>query len=146
MHVMCMHGEQKKAGEFEGAKVLDQLRCGGMMEVLKLMSEGFPTRCPIERLHTRYVSAMPASIQALSPGDFVAFLLTCLNISKDAFRIGLTKVFFRAGQFAVIDKLTSNDDLGPQIAAQCSRWLALKRFKRAVFGVVACNTMAARLR
>ena len=43
----------KEADAFRGAHVLHQLRCSGMMEALRLMHAGFPTRCPFDALYER---------------------------------------------------------------------------------------------
>jgi len=61
----------QKAGIFEGPKIIDQLRCSGMMEALKLMHEGFPTRCPFDDLYGRYKDLMPPELSDLKPDQFV---------------------------------------------------------------------------
>ena len=49
--VRCINpNTMKKPDAFTGGHVLHQLRCSGMMEALRLMHAGFPTRCPYEDL------------------------------------------------------------------------------------------------
>ena len=44
--VRCVNpNKTKTANSFAGGHVLHQLRCSGMMEALRLMHAGFPTRC-----------------------------------------------------------------------------------------------------
>ena len=53
--VRCINpNTMKKPDAFTGGHVLHQLRCSGMMEALRLMHAGFPTRCPYEDLYDRY--------------------------------------------------------------------------------------------
>jgi myosin heavy subunit len=131
----------KQPHVFEPAKCMDQLRCSGMMDALKLMHEGFPTRCPYNDLYERYKDKMPASMQALDPATFVQFLLKGVGMEEEKFRVGLTRVFFRAGQYAMVDQLTTDDTLIPQIAAKVAGMLIGSRLKKAVFTVVAVQNL-----
>eukprot|EP01048_Picozoa_sp_COSAG05_P001421 COSAG05_NODE_48_length_24425_cov_90.438543_12_plen_207_part_00 len=54
-------------------------------------------------------------------------------------------MFFKAGQFALIDELTTNEDLIPEVARKVSIWLMRKRFKRAVFSICAYKKMVQRI-
>ena len=131
----------KKPRVFEGPKVIDQLRSSGMMEALKLMHEGFPTRCPFSDLYDRYHSLMPPEVANMDPATFCQFLLTALGLHSDAFRIGLTRVFFRAGQYALIDELTSNEDMLPEIAKRVKNWMVSKTLKRALYTISAVKLL-----
>jgi myosin-6 len=135
----------QKAGVFEGPKVIDQLRCSGMMEALKLMHEGYPTRCPFDDLYGRYKDIMPAELSNLDPASFVECLLMALEMPRDRYQFGLTRVFFKAGQFAVIDELTTNEDLIPEVARKVAIWLMRKRFKRSVFSIISYQKMNRRI-
>ena len=42
-----------------------------MMEALKLMHEGYPTRCPFDDLYGRYKDLMPPELSDLKPDQFV---------------------------------------------------------------------------
>eukprot|EP01043_Picozoa_sp_COSAG02_P009111 COSAG02_NODE_304_length_25204_cov_11.025095_17_plen_1285_part_00 len=130
---------------FEGPKVVDQLRCSGMMEALKLMHEGFPTRCPFDDLYGRYKDLMPAELSNLSPADFVECLLQALEVPREKYQFGLSKVFFKAGQFALIDELTTNEDMLDELVVKVRIWLMRKRFKKAVFTLVAYKKISQRL-
>eukprot|EP01043_Picozoa_sp_COSAG02_P010080 COSAG02_NODE_349_length_24073_cov_102.816092_6_plen_1343_part_00 len=131
--------------EFEGNKVVDQLRCSGMMEALKLMHEGYPTRCPFDDLYSRYKDLMPEELSNLSPADFVECLLQALEVPREKYQFGLSKVFFKAGQFALIDELTTNEDMLDELVVKVRIWLMRKRFKKAVFTMVAYKKISQRL-
>jgi len=135
----------QQPGIFEGNKVVDQLRCSGMMEALKLMHEGYPTRCPFDDLYSRYKDLMPAELANLDPSSFVECLLMALEVPREKYQFGLTKVFFKAGQFALIDELTTNEDMMEELVVKVRIWLMRKRFKRSVFTLVAYKKISQRL-
>ena len=127
--IRCIKSNRVSASSlFDGAYVLMQLRCSGMMEALELMQAGFPTRCPYRELANRYRPAMPASVQALSDALFVEAILEALEMEKRLYKLGITRVFFRAGQLAMFEKLTGQGDLSPdEIASRVSAWLRIRR-------------------
>lgn len=129
----------KQPNNFAGAHVLHQLRCSGMMEALRLMHEGFPTRCPYEDLYDRYKDIMPRSIATLDSPSFCEILLMALGLDKADYQLGITKVFFRAGKLAFLDELTGSEykELAPDIANKVRIWLIKKRWRRHTIAVVA---------
>ena len=80
-----------------------------MMEALRLMHAGFPTRCPYEDLYDRYKDIMPRSIAALDSPSFCEILLMALGLDKNDYQLGITKIFFRAGKLAFLDELTGSE-------------------------------------
>lgn len=133
----------KQHSAFAGGHVLHQLRCSGMMEALRLMHEGFPTRCPYDALYDRYKDIMPRSIATLDSPSFCEILLLALGLDKADYQLGITKVFFRAGKLAFLDDLTGSDykELAPDIANKVRRWLIKKRWRRHTIAVVAVLRM-----
>ena len=91
---------------FDGSYVLMQLRCSGMMEALKLMQAGYPTRCPYKELASRYRPLMPPSVCSLPDATFVEAILNALEMGPTLYKLGITRVFFRAGQLAFLEKIT----------------------------------------
>lgn len=120
----------KQPGVFQGPKVIDQLRCSGMMEALKLMHEGYPTRCMFDDLYLRYKDLMPTELAQLDASSFVECLLMALEMPRDKYQFGLTRVFFKSGQFALIDELTTNPDLIPEVARKVVRRHEYQRMMR----------------
>jgi myosin-6 len=127
--VRCVNPNKVKSPDkFMGGHVLHQLRCSGMMEALRLMHEGFPTRCPYEDLYDRYKDMMPRSIASLDSPSFCEILLMALGLDKADYQLGITKVFFRAGKLAFLDQLTGSEykELAPDIANKVRVWLVKK--------------------
>jgi myosin-6 len=138
--VRCVNPNKKKQPDaFQGGHVLHQLRCSGMMEALRLMHAGFPTRCPYEDLYDRYKDMMPRSIASLDSPSFCEILLMALGLDKADYQLGITKVFFRAGKLAFLDQLTGSEykELAPDIANKVRVWLIKKRWRRHTIAVVA---------
>ena len=42
-----------KSSDFEGGQILSQLQCAGMVSVLELMQEGFPSRTAFADLYQK---------------------------------------------------------------------------------------------
>ncbi|KAJ1622602.1 P-loop containing nucleoside triphosphate hydrolase protein, partial [Pavlovales sp. CCMP2436] len=86
----------KKPGRFEGERVLAQLRCGGVMEAVRVFAAGFPDRVLHESVCARF-----AALAGLPPkpgtAEAAQALLTKLGVNKGQYALGHTKVFFKVG-------------------------------------------------
>ncbi|RXN18609.1 unconventional myosin-VI-like isoform X1 [Labeo rohita] len=72
--VRCVKPNLKMVGHrFEGAQILSQLQCSGMVSVLDLMQGGFPSRAPFHELYNMYKQYMPAKLTRLDPRLFCKF-------------------------------------------------------------------------
>ena len=146
--VRCVNpNKSKMSNSIQGGHVLHQLRCSGMMEALRLMHSGFPTRCPYEDLYDRYKDMMPRSIASLDSPSFCEILLMALGLDRADYQLGITKVFFRAGKLAFLDALTGSEykELAPDIANKVRVWLIKKRWRRHTIAVVAFLRLKATL-
>eukprot|EP00736_Rhodelphis_marinus_P002914 Rmarinus@m.13379 len=135
----------QKPNVFDARSIASQLRESGMMEVVQLMHTGFPTRCLYSDLHGRYITMMPKEIQHLSERDFCEAILLALEVGKDQYQLGLTRVFFRSGQLAFLEELRGQT-LPQEVADKVKRWLVRKRWRRAIAGIKAYVKVAYRLR
>ncbi|XP_071718408.1 myosin-14-like [Rutidosis leptorrhynchoides] len=90
-----------KPAIFENQNILQQLRCGGVMEAIRISCAGFPTRKPFHEFIDRFKVLSP-NVKDLS--DEVEASKILLEKAKlQGYQIGKTKVFLRAGQMAEID-------------------------------------------
>ncbi|CAF2816565.1 unnamed protein product [Rotaria sp. Silwood2] len=116
---------------FEGGQILSQLQCSGMVSVLNLMQQGFPSRTQFADLYKMYKSYLPKELARLDPRLFCKALFQALNLRETDFKFGLTKVFFRPGKFAEFDEIMKSDPktLARRIS-EVTKWLLWKRWKK----------------
>jgi myosin heavy chain 9/10/11/14 len=96
---------RKKAKQFNAPLVLDQLRCNGVLEGIRIARTGFPNRLTFNEFRSRYevlCNEMPKTY--LEGQVAVKLMLEKLNMDKAFYRVGLTKVFFRAGVLADLEE------------------------------------------
>ncbi|KAF3507359.1 hypothetical protein F2Q69_00001563 [Brassica cretica] len=87
---------------FENINVLHQLRCGGVLEAIRISCAGYPTRKPFSEFLTRFRILFPeAANKSFDEVDACKKLLA--KVELKGFQIGKTKVFLRAGQMAELD-------------------------------------------
>ncbi|XP_072907834.1 unconventional myosin-VI isoform X3 [Hemitrygon akajei] len=117
--------------QFEGAQILSQLQCSGMVSVLDLMQGGFPSRAPFHELYNMYKKYMPEKLSRLDPRLFCKALFKALGLNENDYKFGLTKVFFRPGKFAEFDQIMKSD---PEHLAvlmkRVNHWLICSRWKK----------------
>ncbi|KAJ1416832.1 P-loop containing nucleoside triphosphate hydrolase [Sesbania bispinosa] len=102
-----------KPSIFENKNVLQQLRCGGVMEAIRISCAGYPTRKTFDEFVDRFGLLAPEALAGrylscsffLSyPSDEVAACKRILDkVGLKGYQIGKTKVFLRAGQMAELD-------------------------------------------
>ncbi|MEQ2290545.1 Unconventional myosin-VI [Ameca splendens] len=117
--------------QFEGALILSQLQCSGMVSVLDLMQGGFPSRAPFHELYNMYKAYMPEKLTRLNPRLFCKALFKALGLNDVDFKFGLTKVFFRPGKFAEFDQIMKSDpDHLAELLKKVNKWLLCSRWKK----------------
>ncbi|XP_066468551.1 unconventional myosin-VI isoform X2 [Tiliqua scincoides] len=116
---------------FEGAQILSQLQCSGMVSVLDLMQGGFPSRASFHELYNMYKKYMPAKLTRLDPRLFCKALFKALGLNENDYKFGLTKVFFRPGKFAEFDQIMKSDpDHLAELIKRVNHWLICSRWKK----------------
>ena len=101
--VRCiLPNHKKKAKQFHGPLVLDQLRCNGVLEGIRIARTGFPNRLPFAEFRSRYEVLCRNMPKGYLEGQEAARIM--LELDKSLYRVGLTKVFFRAGVLAELEE------------------------------------------
>lgn len=96
---------EKTPRKFDFALVLDQLRCNGVLEGIRIARTGFPNRLLFSEFRQRYAilaSALPKGY--LEGQEATQLILEAIGMDAAYFRIGLSKVFFRAGVLAELEE------------------------------------------
>ncbi|KAL2923072.1 Myosin-6, partial [Bienertia sinuspersici] len=116
-----------KPAIFENSNVLQQLRCGGVMEAIRISCAGFPTRKPFHEFIDRCRILAPEFSKG-SCDEAVACRKILEKVQLEGYQVGKTKVFLRAGQMAEIDA-RRNEVLG-QSATVIQRQIRTHFFHR----------------
>ncbi|XP_047336364.1 myosin-6-like [Impatiens glandulifera] len=118
-----------KPSIFENQNVLQQLRCGGVMEAIRISCAGYPTRRTFLEFVDRFSMLAPEALDG-SPDEIAACKKILEKVGLQGYQIGKTKVFLRAGQMADLDARRT-DVLGKSasiIQRKVLSYMARKRY------------------
>uniref|UniRef100_A0A8C1MC22 Myosin-9 n=1 Tax=Cyprinus carpio TaxID=7962 RepID=A0A8C1MC22_CYPCA len=125
---------EKKAGKLDPHLVLDQLRCNGVLEGIRICRQGFPNRIVFQEFRQRYEILTPNSIPKgfMDGKQACVLMIKALELDPNLYRIGQSKVFFRAGVLAHLEeerdmKIT---DVIINFQAWCRGYVARKAFAK----------------
>ncbi|CAL2269539.1 unnamed protein product [Prunus armeniaca] len=91
-----------KPAVFENVNIMQQLRCGGVLEAIRISCAGYPTRKPFFEFINRF-GLLAAEVLEGNYDEKVACTKILEKKGLKGFQIGKTKVFLRAGQMAELD-------------------------------------------
>ncbi|OCT83014.1 myosin-9 [Xenopus laevis] len=125
---------EKKSGKLDAHLVLDQLRCNGVLEGIRICRQGFPNRVVFQEFRQRYEILTPNAIPKgfMDGKQACVLMIKALELDSNLYRIGQSKVFFRAGVLAHLEeerdlKIT---DVIISFQACCRGYLARKAFSK----------------
>merc|ERR1712142_46443 len=133
--VRCIIPNENKApGEVDGQLILHQLRCNGVLEGIRICRKGFPSRMGFNDFKQRYQILAASAI----PLGFIDGKIACeklieaLQLDENEFRIGLTKVFFRAGIIGELEEMRDErlSKIIAQFQAYCKAHLMRIEYKK----------------
>ncbi|GAB5582694.1 superfast myosin heavy chain isoform X2 [Prionailurus iriomotensis] len=99
--------EFKQSGVVDAHLIMHQLACNGVLEGIRICRKGFPNRMQYPEFKQRYQVLNPNVI----PQGFVdnkkasELLLGSIDLDVNEYKIGHTKVFFRAGILAKLEDM-----------------------------------------
>ncbi|XVF42254.1 hypothetical protein PTKIN_Ptkin01aG0346100 [Pterospermum kingtungense] len=91
-----------KPAIFENQNVMQQLRCGGVLEAIRISMAGYPTRKPFFEFTNRFALLNPQALEG-NYDEKTACKMILEKAGLKGFQIGKTKIFLRAGQMAELD-------------------------------------------
>ncbi|XP_069962494.1 myosin heavy chain, muscle isoform X6 [Bactrocera oleae] len=125
--------EMKQPGLVDAHLVMHQLTCNGVLEGIRICRKGFPNRMVYSDFKQRYMILAPAIMAAeKQPKNAAAKCLESVGLDPDMYRIGHTKVFFRAGVLGQMEEF--RDERLGKIMSWMQGWargyLARRNFKK----------------
>ncbi|KAI3731759.1 hypothetical protein L1987_62948 [Smallanthus sonchifolius] len=90
-------------GVYHQGLVLQQLRCCGVLEVVRISRSGFPTRLSHQKFARRYGFLLLEHVALQDPLSVSVAILHQFDILPEMYQIGYTKLFFRTGQIGKLE-------------------------------------------
>ena len=103
---------EQAANKFTEAMVLDQLRCSGVIEAVRVMLEAYPTRIDYEDIHGKYAPLMGKEIMEETgdaPAAFCEAIALACEVAPADYALGLSKLFLKAGCGTFLEDLAAMD-------------------------------------
>ncbi|XP_045477209.1 myosin heavy chain, muscle isoform X28 [Harmonia axyridis] len=125
--------EMKQPGVIDSHLVMHQLTCNGVLEGIRICRKGFPNRMVYPDFKLRYKILNPAAVTKESdPKKCAGHILDATGLDPENYRLGHTKVFFRAGVLGQMEEL--RDERLGKIVTWMQSWargyLSRKEFKK----------------
>ncbi|KAK8698691.1 hypothetical protein V6N13_114800 [Hibiscus sabdariffa] len=119
-------------GLYEQGLVLQQLRCCGVLEVVRISRSGFPTRMSHQKFARRYGFLLAENAASQDPLSVSVAILHQFNILPEMYQVGYTKLFFRTGQIGVLEDTRNNTLHGILRVQSCFRGYRARRHFKAL--------------
>ena len=119
-YIRCIKpNDQKARYSLDNARAMQQLRACGVLETVKVSALGFPSRQGYDEFAVRYrVLFKNPNYTKDEVRDRCREVLSEVLSDDDKYKFGLTKIFFRAGTVAFIEKRRADKLLAAGIVVQ----------------------------
>ncbi|GAB1294438.1 Myosin VC [Apodemus speciosus] len=106
-YVRCIKpNDEKMPFEFDSRRIVQQLRACGVLETIRISAQSYPSRWTYLEFYSRYGVLMTQQELSLTDKKEVCkVVLHRLIQDSNQYQFGRTKIFFRAGQVAYLEKL-----------------------------------------
>ncbi|XP_064072728.1 myosin heavy chain, muscle isoform X43 [Vanessa tameamea] len=125
--------ELKQAGLIDSHLVMHQLTCNGVLEGIRICRKGFPNRMVYPDFKLRYkILAPQAAEKETDPKKIAQVILEATGLDVESYRLGHTKVFFRAGVLGQMEELRDDrlSKIVSWLQAYIRGYLSRKDFKK----------------
>ncbi|XP_076397235.1 myosin heavy chain isoform X25 [Megachile rotundata] len=125
--------EMKQAGVIDSHLVMHQLTCNGVLEGIRICRKGFPNRMVYPDFKLRYkILCANAIKEPCEPVKATQLILDAINLEPDQYRMGHTKVFFRAGVLGQMEEFRDErlSKIVSWMQAYIRGYLARKDYKK----------------
>ncbi|KAH1188645.1 Myosin-1 [Glycine max] len=125
--IRCIKPNNLQSPEsYEQGLVLQQLRCCGVLEVVRISRSGFPTRMSHQKFARRYGFLLD-NVASQDPLSVSVAILHQFNILSEMYQVGYTKLFFRTGQIGVLEDTRNRTLHGILRVQSCFRGFQARR-------------------
>merc|ERR1719334_1511516 len=139
----------KSAKEWDNVLVEDQLRSGGLIEALRVLKLGYPTRVPYKKIWDKFNGKINNPlINNLDQMGFAEAVLMAFNVDSSTYCLGLTKIFFKPAKAAVLDTImaSAGKPLTSEQNAMITKFVQQKRLKQVIGGCKIFLRLSLRIR
>ena len=132
-YIRCIKpNDKKEAFAYHNARCIEQLRACGVLETVRISAAGYPSRWTYEEFLLRYdMLADRKKLDRSSARAGCEGILRPLIADEDKYQFGRTKLFFRAGQVAFLEKLRADKRAEAAVMVQkhVRRWRAERAYQ-----------------
>lgn len=135
----------KKPNRIDVPLVLDQLRCNGVLEGIRIARLGYPNRLPFVEFRQRYEILTPGIIPRgyMDGREACRRMINVLELDESIYKIGTSKIFFKAGVLAELEERRDMllYDTFTRLQAAARMWTARRQMKKILNRAMAIRTI-----
>ena len=131
-YIRCLKpNEAKQPWVFDAPMVLGQLRACGVLETIRISCAGYPSRWSFPEFVERYYMLVNSAHWGFDTQKMCSAILEASIKEADKYQVGLTKIFFRAGLLAYMEKLRTDklNSYATLIQKNMRRFVCQKRYR-----------------
>merc|ERR1711874_355269 len=127
----------KTPGLLDSALVMHQLTCNGVLEGIRICRRGFPNRTVYADFKHRFIIIKPKEVHACGTDLKAAtkIILESIEAVNDKWRLGHTKVFFRAGTVGFVEEVREEciKNILNYLQGICRGYIGRMQYKREIY-------------
>ena len=135
----------KRPGRVDIPLILDQLRCNGVLEGIRIARLGYPNRLPFAEFRQRYETLTPGILPRgyMDGRKACTRMVEALDLDRSSYAIGNSKVFFKAGVLAELEERRDAllFDIFSRLQAVGRMYTARRQMKKILNRAVAVRTI-----
>src|SRR3984957_2956397 len=135
----------KKPSRVDVPLVLDQLRCNGVLEGIRIARLGYPNRLPFVEFRQRYEALTPGIIpRGYMDGRKACLrMVDALQLDHSIYKVGTSKIFFKAGVLADLEERRDAllFEIISKLQAMARMWTARRQMKKILNRAIAVRTI-----